>query len=87
MRGRLHRQRGNLRIGTELTFYEISLQPYYNPLILGAFEYKDHQLLDVGHRLAPNQDKALRPLYDSCVLESTRATEDPYSDTNSNNNA
>ena len=26
-------------------------------------------------------------LYDSCVLESTRATEDPYSDTNSNNYA
>ena len=25
------------------------------------------------------------PLYDSCVLESTRATGDPYSNTNSNN--
>ena len=51
-RGRLHQRRGNLRISTELTPYQISLQPCCNPLILGAFEYKDHQLLDVGHRLA-----------------------------------
>jgi hypothetical protein len=50
-RGRLHRRRGNLRISTDLTPYQISLQPRCNPLILGAFEYKDHQLLDVGHRL------------------------------------
>jgi hypothetical protein len=26
-----------------------------------------------------SQDKSLRPLYDFCVLESTRATRDPYS--------
>ena len=38
-------------ISTELTPYQISLQPYCNPSILGAFEYKDHQLLDVGRRL------------------------------------
>ena len=52
MRGRLQQRQGNLRIGTELTPYQISLQPYCNPPILGAFEYKDHQLLDVGHQLA-----------------------------------
>ena len=27
----------------------------------------------------------MRPLYDSCVLVSTQATKDPYSDTDSNN--
>ena len=37
--------------------------------------------------IGPNQDKSLCPLYDSCVLESTRATRDPYSDTDSNNYA
>ena len=31
--------------------------------------------------------QVLRPLYDSCVLESTRATGDTYSNTDSNNNA
>ena len=34
-----------------------------------------------------NQDKLLRPICDSCVLESTRATRDTYSNINSNNNA
>ena len=52
MRGRLQQRQGNLRIGTELTPYQISLQPYCNPPILGAFDYKDHQLLDLGLQLA-----------------------------------
>jgi hypothetical protein len=26
-----------------------SLSFYCNPLILGTLEYKDHQLLDIGH--------------------------------------
>ena len=61
MRGRHHRRRGNLRISIELTPYQISLQPCCNPPILDAFEYKDHQLLDVGHRLA-------RTRINRCVL-------------------
>jgi hypothetical protein len=60
-RGRHYRRRGNLRISTKLTSYQISVQPCCNPLILGAFEYKDHQLLDVGHRLA-------RTRINRCVL-------------------
>ena len=60
-RGRHHQWRVNHRISTKLTPYQISLQPYCNPTILGAFEYKDHQLLDVGHWLA-------RTRINHCVL-------------------
>ena len=43
----------------------------------------------VGRRasIGPNQYKPLCPLYDSCVLEFTWATGDPYFDTDSNNYA
>jgi hypothetical protein len=51
MRERLHRRRGNLRISIELTPYQTSLYTMLYLPILGALEYKDHQLLDVGHRL------------------------------------
>jgi hypothetical protein len=39
-------------ISTELTPIKLLFTLYCNSLILGALEYKDHQLLDVGHRLA-----------------------------------
>jgi hypothetical protein len=81
-----HQQWGNLRISTELIPYRISLQPYCNPSILGAFKYKDHQLLDVGHQLAWTRINHCVLFYDPCVLESNRATRDTYSDTESNNN-
>ena len=54
-RGRLHRRRGNLRISTELTptkSLSTSCTLCCNPPIWGVLEYKDHQLLDIGHRSA-----------------------------------
>jgi hypothetical protein len=40
------------RISIELTPTKYLYTLYCNPLILGALEYKVHQLLDVGHRSA-----------------------------------
>jgi hypothetical protein len=53
----LHREQGNPERGTESSsITSRHLPPLFtlccNPLILGALEYKDHQLLDVGTELA-----------------------------------
>ena len=53
--GRLHQRRGKPRISTERSptkSLSFSFTLCCNTSILGALEYKDHQLLDVGHQSA-----------------------------------
>jgi hypothetical protein len=47
-----HEEQSNPEWGTESSSTASLSTLYCNPLILGAIEYKDHEKLGVGHRLA-----------------------------------